>query len=670
MRFKLIMSVKFLMLLFAMMSLKPSSGISIIEDVVDIIKLIQEVSEGVQIVWNLIDNAPVDTSKLPIVLDKHGEVMRRMDELNDHIQHSEKLQAEYFAMTIETLKHEFHTESLLTHKLSEIEDMTKVIAKHYRYMTEVQNFTDKLDAFTLNNFAEWCVKPGSNSLGYLTDALHSNIFGEPEDKSESSLFAQMMANYEKDESQICTAERSPQQYAYDLFTKLMLTELKAYLMMEFSWMTLRESGKGNFTLEMSLMRRNYQERITHSKQVLLDVMTRIGRVYWRCDPMNWQSKLGVSYDQVTRLLQGYVENEVNLNNDSSCFQTCEDYTDVRSQGCIANELCTKQPRCEGRLHSCQFIGADMTVCQSNATSNITSSRRYDYIQFNNGRRLGQDGIEVETVCATGGDLAESWSKWIFWRCNYCFCLCDEESLLSDRYFNLRDTLSDYQRNMVVTGARFVKAQRVFHLQLQQGELLPGGLVNQSSLAWIPLELYDVSNVDIRNGYDYHKLNYNSRAMDLDEIAVDNDTLVVTGARFHVLNNHLNLEVRFSTFNFTTGHLIRPDVDSIWLGNDWRKEHQDKPRQKLMLYDPQVSTKSALHSLPLSKDNQYMEFVSSSVDKDAAQSTVPFIDLQDVVPNPAVSLSGLGIYHKGRRGFGGFFAPKVVTYNFWEKLLAP
>ncbi|XP_034482379.1 uncharacterized protein LOC117787867 [Drosophila innubila] len=231
-----------------------------------------------------------------------------------------------------------------------------------------------------------------------------------------------------------------------------------------------------------------------------------------------------------------------------------------------------------------------------------------------------------------------WSRWIFWRCNYCFCLCDEEGPHSDRFFNLRDTISNYNNNMIVTGAYFVKYQRVFHLQLQQGELLPNGLINQSSLAWIPLESYDVTHVNIRNGLGYHKLTYDSRSLDLDEISVENDTLVVTGARFRVVDKHLNLEVRFSTFNFTTGRILHPEVNSFWLGND-------KPGQKLMLFDPQVSTKSPLSSLPLSKDNQFMEFVSSSVDKDGAQSTVPFIDIQDVVPNPAVPLSGLGIYHK-------------------------
>lgn len=668
MRLKFKAAMQLIILISAMISLKPCGGALFIDDAVNIIKLIQEVSEGVLTVWHLIDNAPMDHNKLPFMLEKHSQVLKRLEELNDRIQHTEELQAEYFTLTIETLKRDFHAESMLAHKMTEVSDMTKMIKKRFRDMIEYQKSREEFESYTLMGFAEWCVKPGSNSLTYLIEVLHDNIFGESEDNGINSLFSLLVAKYEKDEDQICVGNLSPQQFAYDLYTKMTLTEIKAYIMMEFSWMALRDSGKGNFTMEMSLMRNKYQQRIEHSKKVLTNVMTRTGRVYWRCDPKNWQSELGVTYDQVTRLLQGYVENEVNLNTDSSCFQSCEDFVDVRTEGCLENELCNKQPKCSGRLHSCRFIDAHMTVCQSNnATTN--NLRRYDYIKYDDGRLLGDNDSKSERVCPTGGDRAESWSRWLFWRCNYCFCLCDEDGPQSDRYFNLRDTITNFTENMIVTGARFVKQQRVFHLQLQQGELLPGGLINQSSLAWIPLESYDVTHVDIRNGYDYHKLTYDSRSMDLDEISVENDTLVVTGARFRVVDKHLNLEVRFSTFNFTTGRLVHPEDNSFWLGNDKTAGHHDKPRQKLMLNDPQVSTKSPLSSSPLSKDNQYMEFESSSVDKDAAQSTVPFIDTQDVVPNPAVPLAGLGIYHKGRKGFGGYFAPKIVTYyNFWQKLL--
>lgn len=43
--------------------------------------------------------------------------------------------------------------------------------------------------------------------------------------------------------------------------------------------------------------------------------------------------------------------------------------------------------------------------------------------------------------------------------------------------------------------------------------------------------------------------------------------------------------------------------------------------------------------------------------------MPFLDAQEVVPIEPVPLSGAGIFHKGRNNFGGFLAPKVITYDF-------
>ncbi|KAH8418347.1 hypothetical protein KR222_002648 [Zaprionus bogoriensis] len=665
------LKLQLIVLLWAMMSLGKSDASSVASNAINILKLIHEVTARVLKVWELIDTFPkglVDNI-LPISEDNQHEIRQQMDELNDRMRHVEELQAEYFAMTIETTKRMIFTEFQLSHKIDEVRDMSLMISRQYSEMLEYQIAKDTMEPFTLIAFAEWCVKPGPTSLTYLVDMLHDCVFGDVADDSTGTLYSKLVARYETDNDQMCTVGRSSQQFAYDLYVNLEMTELKAYIMMEYSWMELHHSGRGNFTQELTLMRNRYEKRVQHSRRVLVEVMARSSRVYWRCDPKPWQLRLGQSYDHVTRLLQGYVENEINLNAEESCSQSCEDYQNAGISGCYGDELCRKQPKCAGRLHSCRFIDADMSVCQSNQT--LSPLRRYDFIAFDNGRVLGTAGNEEQhsRSCDGRAQRAESWTYW-FWRCNYCFCLCDEAGPLSDRFFNLRMTQSDSHDNMIVTGARFVKDQRVFHLQLQQGQLLPGGLINQSSLAWIPLDSYDPKHADIRNGFDYHELSYESRSIDLDEITTANDSLVVTGARFRVVDKHINLEVRFTAFNFSTGRLEISNSSSFWLGNDKTKAHEEKPREKLMLYDPQVSTKSPLSSLPLSKDNQFMEFVSSSEDKDAAQSTVPFIDIQEVVPNPAMPLSGLGIYHKGRKGFGGFFAPKVVTYDFLQGLLKP
>lgn len=46
-----------------------------------------------------------------------------------------------------------------------------------------------------------------------------------------------------------------------------------------------------------------------------------------------------------------------------------------------------------------------------------------------------------------------------------------------------------------------------------------------------------------------------------------------------------------------------------------------------------------------------------------QTTVPFIDVQDVAPNPGTWLSGIGLYHKGNPGFGGYLGLSVETLDY-------
>uniref|UniRef100_T1GH18 Uncharacterized protein n=1 Tax=Megaselia scalaris TaxID=36166 RepID=T1GH18_MEGSC len=92
--------------------------------------------------------------------------------------------------------------------------------------------------------------------------------------------------------------------------------------------------------------------------------------------------------------------------------------------------------------------------------------------------------------------------------------------------------------------------------------------------------------------------------------------------------------------------------------------------EVSLQRPDISIYSPAKSLPTSKHNQYIKFTYTDMDKDAAQTTVPFIDIQEVVSRPPVPLSGLGIYHKGRNGFGGFLAPKLITYDFTSHITVP
>lgn len=90
---------------------------------------------------------------------------------------------------------------------------------------------------------------------------------------------------------------------------------------------------------------------------------------------------------------------------------------------------------------------------------------------------------------------------------------------------------------------------------------------------------------------------------------------------------------------------------------------NKKRTEMSLKSPNVPTRTKIKSLPISTPNTFVKFTNSDINKDAAQTTVPFLDAQDVVNDPPVPLEGLGIFVKGQDGYGGFIAPKIKTFDY-------
>ena len=93
------------------------------------------------------------------------------------------------------------------------------------------------------------------------------------------------------------------------------------------------------------------------------------------------------------------------------------------------------------------------------------------------------------------------------------------------------------------------------------------------------------------------------------------------------------------------------------------------RTELKYTDPDIPIRNFVPNKPDTEENQYLNFAPSDRRKDAAQSTIPFLDVQPVIPNPPVPLAGAGIFHKGRKGSGGFVALKLTTYDFAPHLQA-
>ncbi|XP_046814386.1 uncharacterized protein LOC124422239 isoform X3 [Vespa crabro] len=454
--------------------------------------------------------------------------------------------------------------------------------------------------------------------------------------------------YQEASSQICSEQQSPQQLLFNLYNAIALTEIKGYTMMQFSYMLLRLYINGsNFNEELELLKQQYAERTSEILRAVKTAMAFAPQEFWRCDPTKHESDK--TYMELKQLFQGYIVNEVDMNSESTCRENCAYYGYAKVHGCYDNQFCAQQRTCGGKLVNCEYIDSDMWICPSKA-----SSRRYEYIEYENGKIYGQ-----KQTCQKSLTKIDSWWRWLFWHCSYCFCYCDDHNSRSDRYFNLRPVMADIKNNRVITGIKLTKLNQIIHIQIQEGELLPRGDINSTTVTWKPVDTYTVYDSDVKNGIDYHTIVWEKRAIDMDDLKSPENHLL-TGIKLRMIGTRLNLEIMVTPFNFTTGKLIQPLQKSYWISNDITDSYS---RTELKLKNPDIPIHSELQHVSDSDVNQYLNFAPSDREKDAAQSTIPFLDIQPVEPNPSIPIAGAGIFHKGRSGSGGFLALKLITYNF-------
>lgn len=160
---------------------------------------------------------------------------------------------------------------------------------------------------------------------------------------------------------------------------------------------------------------------------------------------------------------------------------------------------------------------------------------------------------------------------------------------------------------------------------------------------------------LKEGIDYHTLSHENRSVNLDSLVAPPGT-VLTGIKFKAEKGHLGLEIRATRFDFNSGNL-QDVARSEWISNS------APVRIPILLESPDKSDRSPSKSIPDITPNRYVDFQPTDIGKDAAQSTVPFIDTELVEPTHPSILSGVGLYYKGQPGFGGFIAPKIITYDF-------
>lgn len=205
----------------------------------------------------------------------------------------------------------------------------------------------------------------------------------------------------------------------------------------------------------------------------------------------------------------------------------------------------------------------------------------------------------------------------------------------------------------------MKYNGIFTWKITQSKLISQGRVDQyqsDPRRNVVFSNFRRTDPGIMDGIDYHTLSWQNRSVNLDTIILPRGC-VLTGVRFVVDKEHLSLEIRSTKFDFNSGILLD---ENEWIPKGYRD------RTNLQLYRPEPNRYYDIYgaylSVPDFRPNKFIKFRPSDPDKDAAQTTVPFIDTQMVRPKNLTPLSGVGIYWKGKPGLGGFIAPAIVVYD--------
>ncbi|CAG5084209.1 Protein of unknown function [Cotesia congregata] len=260
-------------------------------------------------------------------------------------------------------------------------------------------------------------------------------------------------------------------------------------------------------------------------------------------------------------------------------------------------------------------------------------------------------------------------------CGFCLCTCVSKPSKTGNViaaFSFREQVSDILNNKVITALQFIEKNNMIHIQVMESELMPSG---ETDLApWKPLEnfiynektemyyvVHDQSIVTLVPGVDYG----HPEIMNLDDVIAPPGHLI-TGVKWGFAGDSLEkpqmktgpmqMQVRVTPFDFDQGKLI--DLNKT----HWITPNSENPRTEMVL-ERSDNPSEASNNPPDSKTNQFIKFRTTDWCKDFGARTVPFFNGQTVRFLPMTALGGVGIFHKGITGYGGYLALRVFDLNF-------
>ncbi|XP_063995655.1 uncharacterized protein LOC135173010 [Diachasmimorpha longicaudata] len=531
---------------------------------------------------------------------------------------------------------------------------------------------------TIKAFIVTATGPQQGGLQDLISQMHRLIVPLRTANIRESLFMTMLKHERESQLVICDEGLSNQETIYQIYYTVALTELRGFAMTGYAYGLRPIYETGSYEAEVDSMQASFTMRTRDYILATKEAMKIASNKIRRCDPKDGY-KRGVSFVEFEELFQTYVVAEADIHPDDSCRDTCGTIgrtTFLRSIGDYLDYDYTRN--CMGDVVDCRYGGGKMKVCTANFP------RRYDWFKESDGTLNGDNsgGCPRRIYEPTG---------WIrgFYRCDYCVCTCEANRANSKakRAISFIPAQSRVMLHMVITGIRLVQDLGMIHLQIQEGRIRPGGLIEKGSQQWLPIPKlryeqagyfgrywidYPSRSERLRRRVDFDFIRGAERAINLDDIMAPEGHVVI-GVRFSHLkdpkietDNPIRLEILHRGFDYYNGKLSYYIEDEAkWKGIDGHQK-----RTLIKFEKPDIPMKHKLN-VPTVQPNLFVKFRETDTKKDAGQSTIPFWDIQEVVTDPPFALSGVGLLHKGHRDgfYGGYMALRLLTFDFSYKLNA-
>ncbi|XP_055913064.1 uncharacterized protein LOC129946772 [Eupeodes corollae] len=206
---------------------------------------------------------------------------------------------------------------------------------------------------------------------------------------------------------------------------------------------------------------------------------------------------------------------------------------------------------------------------------------------------------------------------------------------------------------VITGLRFRVRKRVIYIDIQEGKFSDILTVDPKTVHWTETP-------------ESNQIQYLGSGLNKFELG-----------DFQLRKNSLLTSVQF-TKGLHKG-LIRVFIDGLTPPNmnntdSVSYENNDLELNELQLSEGDnptemgnVNSKNMISKPPVPDQRYFVTFQPSDFKKDFGQSTIPLLDIREVVSNPPAPLNGFGFYHEAVSGSGGLIAIKLITPKLTDHL---